>query len=365
MSCDKKWFKGKCILLEGSPWERGLIYGESCKQLISEVVERWEYSLLKGFGEDPKSLIDLFIEETGFVSTVKRVSPELLKEVEGIGEGADVDFDTIFALQCMDEGWWFFPEKDVSSGVGGCSVVGIPKIGGYPTILSQNMDIPSVFQGTDVLLRIKNHRHSVQSIVYTFAGMIALCGISDRPLGICCNTLIDLNHSETGLPVAFLVREVLEKSNLEKAIEFIKRIEHASGQNYSIGDSERVVALECSANKVCRHEPFKEGGRVIHTNHPLVNDDLVFPPRKVFGSGTSHVRYSYLNFRIEPPKRVDLDTVKGILSSHYGPVCVHPMGKPDKAYTFGSLVYLLSDTPEMHLARGPPCRTKYEIHTFR
>ena len=329
------------------------------------MVERWRYSLLRGFNKDPQSLIDLFMEETGFLSTVKKVSPELLREVEGIGEGADVDFNTIFALQCMDEMWWFFPGKDFSIGTKGCSVVGIPRVGGNPTLLSQNMDIPRVFQGADVLLWIKDQDDSVKSIVYTFAGMIALCGLSDSPVGICCNTLIDLNHSETGLPVAFIVREVLGKPSLEKAVEFIKKVEHASGQNYSIGDSERVVALECSANKVCRHEPFEEGGRVIHTNHPLVNKDLVFPTRRGFGSGTSHARYNYLKFRVAPPKRVGLDTVKGILSSHEGPVCVHPRGNPDEGYTFGSLAYLLSDAPEMHLARGPPCMNMYEVHTFR
>lgn len=354
----------RTILLEGSPKERGLTYGESCKKLINEVIERWKYSLHKGVGKDPNHVIDLFIEETEFYSTVSRVAPHLLREVEGIGEGADVEFNTVFALQCMDEQWWFFPEYQALTKHQGCSVIGSLKNSGNPTLLSQNMDIPHLFQGTDVLLKIKHRKTSTESYIYTLAGMIALCGLSNKPLGICCNTLIDLNHSPTGYPVAFIVRSVLEQPNLGKALNIINQVQHASGQNYTIGDPERIIALECSANKKSQHAPFKDEGRVFHTNHPEVNDDLIFPPREGKNSGTSHARFNYLNFRVDPLKEIDENTIKGILSSHEGPICVHPENTASEGYTFGSLLYILSDTPELLLARGPPCQTPYEAYAF-
>lgn len=42
-----------------------------------------------------------------------------------------------------------------------------------------------------------------------------------------------------------------------------------------IGDSERALAFECSANKVVQFVPYDGARRVYHTNHAMVNDDKV------------------------------------------------------------------------------------------
>jgi hypothetical protein len=57
------------------------------------------------------------------------------------------------------------------------------------------------------------------------------------------------------------------------AVRFIHEMQHASGENYTIGGPDRVVAYECSANKVCQFVPYEGATRVFHTNHPLVNND--------------------------------------------------------------------------------------------
>lgn len=264
----------------------------------------------------------------------------------------------------MDEQWWYFPESVHKIEVGGCSTLGFFKKDESPALLAQNMDIPNLFQGLDVLLHVKQ-RDSLESYVYTFAGLIALCGVNNRPIGICCNTLIDLNHCTDGYPVAFIVRSVLEQSNLNEAIRFVRGVKHASGQNYTIGGFEEVVSLECSASKVKNFVPHKSARRVYHTNHPLVNDDIVVPPKKRMGMGTSHARLAYLIGRLMNPSiNITPETIKFILSSHEGPVCVHNNNQPGGGYTFGSLVYILSDPPELYLARGPPCQNEYEVYSF-
>jgi len=213
----------RLLVLEGSPRERGLVHGETLRPMILEVIERWKYRLEVIYGLKPERLIDRFVEETDFVAAVRKLSPHLLDEVEGISEGAGVDFNTIFLLQCMDEQWWWFPESVHKLGAGGCSVLGCFRENKSPTLLAQNMDIPNIYQGLDVLLHIK-HRDSLESYVYTFAGLIALCGVNNRQVGICCNTLMDLNHCTDGFPVAFMVRSVLEQSNLDGAIKFVRGV---------------------------------------------------------------------------------------------------------------------------------------------
>ncbi len=359
MPSDKRF-----LVLEGSPKERGLIHGETLRPMILEVIERVKYSLRKNYGSNPERLIDRFVKETDFIAAVRKLSPHLLDEVEGISEGAGVDFNTIFFLQCMDEQWWWFPESGHKLEAGGCSTIGSFRKDESPALLAQNMDIPNMFQGLDVLLHIK-HRDSLESYVYTFAGLIALCGVNNRPVGICCNTLIDMNHCTDGYPVAFIVRSVLEQSNLEEAIKFVRGVKHASGQNYTIGGFEEVVSLECSAGKISRFVPYESARRVYHTNHPLANDDIVVPPMKRMGTGTSHARFAYLAGRLRDPKvNITPETIRYILSSHEGPVCVHNNYQPGGGYTFGSLVYILSKPPELHLARGPPCQTEFEVYSF-
>ena len=64
--------------------------------------------------------------------------------------------------------------------------------------------------------------------------------------GICCNTLMELQASDSGLPVAFIVRGILSKRNGQDALFFIKNIPNASGQNYIIGTQDSVCDFESS-----------------------------------------------------------------------------------------------------------------------
>ena len=43
------------------------------------------------------------MRDTDPVAATEKWAPQLLEEVKGIGNGAGVDFNTIFMLQCIDE----------------------------------------------------------------------------------------------------------------------------------------------------------------------------------------------------------------------------------------------------------------------
>jgi hypothetical protein len=237
------------------------------------------------------------------------------------------------------------------------------------------MDIMSWTDGFEVLLHIKHQDSSLESFVFTYAGLIALNGLNSRAIGICCNTLLQLDQRSDGLPVAFIVRGVLEKHNYHDATNFVQKIKHASGQNYTIGGPEKVSAFECSANKAVEFVPYEGATRVYHTNHPLVNDDQgIFqevlrklPPEKRPQSPTnSEIRFSSLERRLKDrPKRITVDTAKAILSSHddpKNPICNHP--EEHGGLTAGCMIYELSEHPTLHLAPGPPCSTEFKTYKF-
>ncbi len=318
------------------------------------------------FKENPDGLIKKFLEETRFLQAVEKYSPQLLEEVKGIAEGADVDFNTLFAIQCQDEFLWFKYVLDKPSSRA-CSTLGCFKEGNTPALLAQTLDWVNAFNGTNILLKIKYPETSLQAYIYTLTGEIALCGLNSSPLGICCNSLnLAINHSNEGLPVAFIVRGVLEKSNLEEAIQFLKEIKHATGQTYTIGDNEKIICLECSANKVSQYIPYPGARRVYHTNHVLASDDFINPPLNIDESGsTTQGRFNFLESQLKDPSKViTVDSIKEILSSHNGPVCAHQRDEPDTGRTLGTVIYSLTKPPVLYFANGIPCSNEFKKFKF-
>jgi predicted choloylglycine hydrolase len=379
----------RVLVLEGTYRERGQTHGKALKSLINENIETWKSHLQNVTGTNPDKYIDQFMKETKLVAAAEKWAPHLWEEVKGIGEGAGVDFNTIFVWQCADEEWWYRPYPPVKQEPGGCSSLGCSKEGNNAAVIAQNMDTPNYYDGYQVLLHIK-HSESFESLVFTFAGVIGLNGMNNAPLGICCNTLLDLNHAADGLPVAFIVRSVLEQPNVDKAAEFIQKIKHASGQNYIIGDTEKAVDFECSANKVCQYAPCGGVDRVYHTNHALINADktasvislfnklakfnfLESQPkddaeRSMRGEARGYFdtlsRFNFLESQLKDPlKHISPEVIRGILSSHESPICLHNTRQPG-ACTLGSMIMVLSSPPELHLALGPPCSNEYRIFKF-
>jgi predicted choloylglycine hydrolase len=350
--------------------ERGQVYGKTLKPIILQAIETWKANLRKAVGTEPDTYLDHFLSENNLVAAAKTWAPHLLDEVNGMGEGTGLDFNTIFAYQCSDEEWWyriFVKGFGLESVYSHCSALGCFKEGQAPTLLSQNMDMPKSYDGRQVLLHIKYPKSSLQSYVFTVAGLLGLCGLNNQPLGICANTLLDLNHNTRGLPVAFIIRRVLECSSLDEAMNFMMKIKHASGQNYMIADAERVVDFECSGNKVRQFESHNGARRLYHTNHSLVNDDKRALTAEIIDQkeSTSHskARFRFLERELNDRSRsVDVKTIQSILTSHEVPVCIHE--DPRGVCTLGSLVMSLSKPPELHLALRPPCSEGYETFRF-
>ena len=369
----------KVIELTGTPRQRGQIHGETLRKEIHEVIKLWKDDLYKSHEMDPDKYLDEFIEKTNFSASIKKWTPEMLEEVKGLAEASGIDFKTMFAHQLLDEEWWYGRNRkyDIPVPEGKhCSSLGVYNQDGLPALVAQNMDLMGWTDGFGVLLYIKHQNSSLESFVFTYAGFIATCGMNNKSIGICCNTLLQLNHCPDGLPVAYIVRSVLEQSTYKDAERFINTIRHASGQNYIIGDLKKVASLECSANMVNRFIPYKGANRVFHTNHPLVNDDQSIykeflkrlpSEKKPKSLSNSEIRLKALEIRLKnPSKMITVETAKAALSSKDdpdNPVCKY---KPKKGKGNGqrSLVMVLSEPPVLHLSPGPPCLTEFKTFKF-
>lgn len=366
------------IVLRGKGRARGRAHGEELRDLVLEQQERWTQALQDDIGLSPEPYLDRLFAETNFMPAIERWTPDLLEEVRGIAEGAGTDFRLTLARQLSDEEPWFRREIWLQSRIAkGCSSLGVDAAPDRPALIAQNMDMPLWHDGHQVLLHSIDPDSPVEVLSYTVAGKISLAGLNSAGVGICCNSMNQLDHDVNGLPEDFVVRGFLSQPTLAAGLDFMHRVPHASPQNYVVGGpGQPVVDLEVSASSIHRYRTPGTTDRVLHTNHPLVNPDdgpwrrlrELLPP-DLFATrfrSTSQARLAALHRLLgRPDQPVTPDTIRAAFSQHDGPVCRHGEveGRRD-AFTLGCLIMELSDRPSLHVAAGPPCSTPFQIFGF-
>jgi isopenicillin-N N-acyltransferase-like protein len=351
----------KVLHLSGTPHERGLQHGRTLRPEIAKIVGLWKEDLGKQAKMDPDTLIRNFLNETSFMPAIKRWTPNLLDEVKGIADGTGLPFETMFAFQLVDELWVYLDKRTADH----CSSMGVVRSGLHPTYVAQNMDLEAFRDGFQVVLHIAANQSLPEQFVFTSAGLIAANGVNDRSIAIACNTLMQLSASRDGLPVAFIVRGVLAQTRVGEAVNFIRGIKHASGQNYILGTGDRIYDFEASAGKVVEFRPAADGSVVYHTNHPLVNDDLKpwhlkqiqsLSPEEM-SKRNSETRLASVERRLrQPASTIDEGVIKETLrskDSELHPVCC-TLKEGQTYFTFGATIMTLSATPSFEATMGPP-----------
>jgi len=258
----------ECVHLEGSPFERGVTYGTTLKAEINELVAIWKARLAATSGMAGDAFIARFLAQTDYVSAIELHTPGLLEEVRGIAVGSGLDTDTVFTFQLLDE--LILNAKSVAAH---CSAIGVDRTPGKSTLLGQNWDIEGYVHGFQTVLHIHDEDTNIESYVFSYAGLLAAFGLNNRGVGVCLNSMPNLSYARKGLPVAYVIRGILAASTGEEAVRFVTSVEHASPQNYLIGDPEKVVDLECSSSEVETLSANGSPGVVFHTNHPREDDD--------------------------------------------------------------------------------------------
>lgn len=351
------------IDVSGSPYERGHAYGVATRGLIERGVDTWHESLKGVAGGDVDAYLARFLQDTDFVTAIEKWTPEVLAEIDGIADGSGIDYHTMLTYQFMDEQWCYEHRKVLAaSDVHHCSGVSAPRAGGG-RIVAQNMDLPRHFDGTQVVVR------SPSEMAFTAAGLTVATGMNAAGVGVCVNSIMDRPTAPTGLPVAFVIRGVLSKTNAADAAAFVREVDHASGQNYLIADATQTIDIEAASDGTI---DFDAGGDVTtHTNHSVARASgealETYATRHSMdfsGLQNSHARQSFLVDAFAGRKDVTEDDVQAALSDMTVPIC--RIRRDDTPWmTFGSVVMTLTDQPQMHLAPGPPDTTAYVAHAFR
>jgi len=353
------------ITLEGTPYQRGLTHGTRWREEIQRAVDVWKSDLAATYKMDAGAFIHEFAAKTDYLPAIRKWTPGLLDEVRGIAEGSGMDFETMLVYQLIDEYW--VNGQAVASGEH-CSALGIAATNQHAAIIAQNMDLEGFRDGHQAVLHIKNES-GVEALVLTEPGLIALNGMNNRGVAVTTNTLSQLAHARNGLPVAFVVRGILERTRYEGATAFVRGVSHASGQNYIVASPVAVVDFEASSGQVVALP--RQSAFVYHTNHPIANHDYAEQYRRAGvpkdPSDNTHMRYAALEARLATDAGQNvIRQVKATLESHDSelhPICRRFLSA-SKVCTFASVVMVLGEQPYLLVAPGAPDLYPYQRLDF-
>ena len=88
------------IKVSGTPYERGFQYGSQAKERIRKVID--EYKVL--FEKEAFITWDKAYElSKPYRKEIEKYRPDLVEEMQGIADGAGLDFNTILTLNCRSE----------------------------------------------------------------------------------------------------------------------------------------------------------------------------------------------------------------------------------------------------------------------
>jgi isopenicillin-N N-acyltransferase like protein len=359
--------------LSGSGRALGRQHGEALRSRIRDHLALREERMLAGASWTLAQFQDAVLCRTRFLAAARTHAPQLVEEVRGIAEGAGLSFERVFLAQLMDEtGWlkaqWELDYRDLDESHCSTVAVNAPR-----PLLGQTVDMGEFADGWGVLIR-HTAEDGRRMLRLTLPGVVGIYGLNDAGLGLCLNAMSGrMSRSENGLGTIFVARLLLECQTRAEAAALLRRIPHASGEVYTVGDGGGADCWEASPTLVAR---WAEGAdRLAHTNHPLLNGDIWLTPERIsalpahvqdliaLGAENSAARLAALEAGLQRAGAApDVPAIQAVLASHDSelhPVCRHPAG-PVRPMTNFALVMELGAEPVLHLAGGPPCR-----HGFR
>jgi len=340
----------------GNAYERGRAHGRAFRPLVESHLAAWLASLERAGLGDPQAYVADMLRETDFLTALGRHMPDLLEEAYGVADGSGTPRHMLFALQLLDEEWAYRARRKADAGkLQKCSSVAIVSPDG-PTWIGQNMDLGGYTDGHQVLLRIAAAEGQPGALVFSIAGMIGLLGVNAAGVGVCVNSIPQVPSAPEGVPVAFMIRRLLQATSLAEASELVQSLPHATNQHYVIAEPGGVRSFEASAAGVTEFRPPRSD-RVLHTNHPL--SDEPGAPESEKARENTVARLASLTSRLAEgsPCLGEIQAALSAFDDPRHPVCRLRGEEGIINFTTGSMISALRPAPadiEAWVSAGPP-----------
>jgi isopenicillin-N N-acyltransferase like protein len=343
--------------LKGSPREIGRQYGTFCQDRIRKNIDFY-FRVFKHYAnlerDQAVRLANLFIP------VIQNFDGDLLEEMRGIAEGAQVKFEDILSINVRTE--LMYPDQ--LAGKGECTALAaLPEAtaSGY-MLLGQNWDWKPHLLDTTILLRIEQEKKPTV-LTLTEAGIVGKIGCNSAGLGACLN-ILKSSLGEVGVPIHILMRGILNCERFGDAIGKIVSQNRGSSNNCLIAHRDgAVIDFEMAPKDLDFLYP--ENGVLVHTNN-FVSHRLRSLDTGVSQFPDSLLRYGRAHQKIHLRSgRIGVTDFKDILADHFNypdAICRHPdLRDPELEHvqTVASVIMNLT-RGEMHITQGPPCSNSYQ-----
>ena len=263
------------VTAAGDGHARGLAIGEQLHEKLPQAWVRWNAHFTRK-GVDPLELAQRLTAAPAW-NTVHEILPDLELELQAMADAANMPWMQVAALSMLDESW-------ALTGGMACTAIAVTRPGSRAA--GQNMDLPAWTNTLQTILNV-THDNGIRVVAATYPGSLATCGTNSHGVVVVVNAL-DLATDLSGVPVDFVTRGALTQPSAQAAIDFIRSIPHAVGQNYTVIDEHDIFMVEAAADGVI-DVPLNDDVSW-HTNHALTREhDVSESSRTRWDAVASHM----------------------------------------------------------------------------
>ena len=285
---------------------------------------------------------------------VGQYAPELLDEMRGLAEAAELDYDAVLTPTLTAP----FDPQEVHS----CTVLAVlPErtADGRP-IVGRNYDFFHDIseEGATTYRTYPQARYASLGNCDIWVGREDGLNKAGLFVGIAAFFLPGL---QPGLTFWLIARLVLDRcATVDEGLELIQNMPHAGSWTYLLADqSGKAAVVEPTVEGIEIRYP--QDGLLIMTNHAVCP---AWAGKETFVPPDSHPRYNRLRELLGGNGLVDVEAVKQALRDHEGLVCSHGEHFPERK--FGTLWSVVGRPGErqLEIAAGYPCQAEYRTVSF-
>lgn len=348
----------------GTHHEVGRQHGETLRKQIREHMELTYTLAERVSGVNSEKVLS---KAKPFEVYIEKYAPGFLEEIEGLGEGANIEKEEALLLQIRQEVVYMMvygkhAKECTSYAIG----EGYTKNG--EVYSGQNADLAGDFEAISNVIRFEvTGKPKIMMLVP--AGQISYLGINSEGMSANCNFL-PCEGWKVGYPRYLISRLLLESKTFGEALEVMNNLkERASSRNILLADYQgNIVNYETTATNTGRIEAMN---CFVHSNHFIDFYMKQFETADELELIDSEWRRSRLLELIEKNKsEIDIDRIKEMLRDHKKDdrvgkfsICTHACAETDYYHTFASIINDLSNGA-MEICKGVPCENEYKRYEF-
>jgi isopenicillin-N N-acyltransferase like protein len=345
--------QGKVLYLSGSPYEQGRQLGQGAAELIRENLQRTRIQRQEVLSGLDRTDYDAVTRKNE--AWVSRVFPELLEEIAGIAEGAQVDHLELLSMNLNPQ------LSYVHSTAMECTQVLAMRsaTGDGKTYVGKTRDLQR--GPTRQVLLHRRHADGGFTSELTPAGrMTVLDGINQHGLSLTCSgqwsprVRVDTTRADSAWLLLNLASVLRQARSVDEAVRMIADQPRASGMIVLAADASRGVALEVTDREMRAFEPERD--LLVRTNHFCSPDfQQLMPTFEEYRS--TYDRHARAGQMLrERSGRIGMPDILRILSDHAEPpvesICRH--GGDGRSQTYAATINCPQDRT-MWVTIGNPC----------